>query len=933
MKTSAIKRHVLVLLSMVSVHVSFAQTNFNLSTLVGTYEGHPFDTENGEQDKASEVHIELTANFTLLLSVNKKGAELEIKERLTAKTAAFTQNGSLELHFEFADTSREYTDIYFSLLPASLGHEGVFISLRDRDDHYRAFQVNKQGGNPLIPGAVEGLAGSALESAQHQQFRALFADVAKGFTLIDGEKNEGYTVYSSDLYLTHTKPAGIYRGDCGVSYYGAKIKLKSGEDKWAYRDSLIQAIESYPNSGGLRVEPVEIRDTTKTYALTKFREPYGFIEFKEEGGEWFFRVFIPLDVSRLKEELMRGFELAENNFRGIRGKKEGDFFLLEEVIRYKSTRVFYGAESSRINRFDRRADWISTFDKYPFAVLAYQFREMDLTFSGVRKATEEKSEKQYFLRYEKPNVAFEITLERSTLDGKARLWISRKKNSNSPVYVAPIKTYAANREYPAFSGRYEGDDLYALMGRHWDDPAIKEWLNTSKNGFKKSRSSTSELCTYNAVGIGLTFVKSHLAQIELFKSEKPVFGTFKGKLPKGLRWDFTVSSIQSGPVSWSKQGDDYEKYEDDGVNTRLSFNPKDQDKLSEIRIKKQIIVDALEDIERGTVGVGLGYSINNAGKVSVNNAQPGYAARKAGIHEGMWILEIDGTPVQGKSKYGVNKLLEGKKGSTVKVKFCRRYEEENAKEYVLYRGAGGKAEVVKAVIPAISYPPFNGPYEGDALFKLLDRDFADPAIKAFINRISMKRVNMGSDPNRKIIQGKGIGLEFYSNTLMKISLNSYFFEGKLPQGLNFENSPAEIKTSNQLKWTDEGNPYMTADYNDKIELRIDFDENTDVAGTQSTFVYLTLRPQKTSENLVELGLTYGQGKESDIYEVYGLAETSSAYQAGVRMDDNIIKINGTPITGKPLADVQKLMRGKKGTSVKMVVERGGKELECTIVRE
>lgn len=928
-KTGLLKQHLFIVLCMLSCHFTFAQTEFDFSTLVGTYTGHPFDIGKGEQEQETEVSIELSANFTLSLSLNRKGDDLEINERLKPKTATIAENGSLELQFEFAHTNRAFTAVTVSLLPASLGYEGVFISFRDDENQYLYFQMNKQGGNPLIPGAAEGLTGQELEKKLHQQFGALFADVEKGFTVRNGEEREGYTLYPSDVYLTHTKPAHIYRRDSGISYYFTQIKKSLGEDQWAYRDSLIQAIESYPSSHGLRVEVIEQRDTVKTYALTRFRKPCGFIQFKEEENNCTFRLFIPLDSKRLKEELTSGFEMAENKFREIQGKKGKAFTFLEEVTTYESARIFYGAYSSLIHRYESRVDWISSFDYYPYAVLAYQLREMDVIFPRVTKAAYEEKGGQFFLRYEKPNMAFEITLADSQF-GITKLWISRKKNSNPPVYVTPVKTYAANAEYPAFSGQYEGDDLYLLLGRHWDDPSLRKWLNTPEYGFKKSRNGDSEVCIYDALGIWLTFVKSHLSKVELFKSDSPAFGTFKGKLPKGMHWESTVSSINSSSISWRKQRASYVSYENDGITTQVRFEPEEQEQLSNILIQKNIIADAREDIEMGNLGVGLLFSIHNSGTVSVDNTHVGFAAKKAGIHEGMWILEINGNPVQGKDEYDINKLLKGRNGSTVKVKFCRRYQEENAEEYMLHRGAGGKAELVKAVIPAINLP-FNGPYEGDDLFQLLERDFSDPAITAFIHLNAMKKINIGIDSNRKKLGGKGIGLEFYNNTLIKISFSSYAFEGQLPQGLKFGTSPSAIKTSNQLNWTDGGNPYISADYNKKMELRVDFDQNSDVVGAQSTFVYLMLKPKKISHDLVELGFTYGQGKESDIYEVWVL-ESSPAYKAGVRTDDNVISINGTSITGMNSDDVKKIMLGKKGTTALVVVERDGKEIECTVVR-
>lgn len=940
-KTSIIKQQALIVLSILSCNFSFAQANYDSSILVGKYEGHPFDVEKGEMDEAVKVKAELSADFTLSLSIDKDGDRLETDEKINPKAAKRTENNSLEFIFEFTNTNVGFKDVYFNILPSSLGYEGIFITFVDSENNSLIFQMNRQGGNPEIPGAAEGLTGRELEEKLHQQFTALFIDAEKGFTFHDGEEEEGYRYYPSDRYLTHTQPAGIIIRDSGVSYYFTTIKPDSGADKWVYRDILIEAIESYPRSDGFRIVELEKRDYSKVYALKKSGKTVGFIEIKEDNDDWCFRLFIPLDSNKLKTELTKGVELAENNFRSMRGEKQDVFaFLGETTTYYKGTRTFYGAGSSIIEHSSNGNMWRSSFSYYPYAALAYQLDGMDLSFPDAREVEGEGSEKGVILSYEKPTFAFEITLLNHEKEATA-LWISRKRKSNTPVYVVPAKTYAAHGEYPAFSGSYEGDDLYQLMGRHWDDPAIRNWLNNPQYGFEKRRFGDSEFCIYDAEGIWLIFSKSHLTKIELFKNDSPAFGTFKGKLPKGIRLGAPASSI---PVSWKQVGESYKVFEEDGVVTKVCFDPADQGKISEVQIRKEITVDAREDLETWNVGVGVSFSINNQGRVSVNNTQTGFSAKKAGLHEGMWILEIDGSSVQGKDEYDINKLLNGKKGSTVKVKFCRSYQEENAKEYLLYRGAGGEAELVDVVKSSTTHPPFNGQYGGDDLFLLLNRDFDDPVITTLINANAIKNINIGTDPNRKKMSGNGIGLEFYENKLIKISLSSYSFKGQLPQGLEFGMSPYEIKMSNQLKWTDHGEPYIYADYNEQTELRADFDANSDVNGTKLTFVYLKAKPEKitsndsdtktkqTSNDLVGLGFTYGQGKDSDVYEVDWLIESSAAYKAGVRISDNILKINGTPITGKPLVDVEHLINGKKGTSAKVIIERDGKEVECTVMR-
>lgn len=47
-----------------------------------------------------------------------------------------------------------------------------------------------------------------------------------------------------------------------------------------------------------------------------------------------------------------------------------------------------------------------------------------------------------------------------------------------------------------------------------------------------------------------------------------------------------------------------------------------------------------------------------------------------------------------------------------------------------------------------------------------------------------------------------------------------------------------------------------------------------------------------------------------------------ARSAGLREDDRIVAIDGTPVAGRPIAEVVAELRGRVGTRVRITVERG-----------
>lgn len=69
-------------------------------------------------------------------------------------------------------------------------------------------------------------------------------------------------------------------------------------------------------------------------------------------------------------------------------------------------------------------------------------------------------------------------------------------------------------------------------------------------------------------------------------------------------------------------------------------------------------------------------------------------------------------------------------------------------------------------------------------------------------------------------------------------------------------------------------------------------------------------------------LTDPQGKIVATY-IRATFENAPAHRAGLRYGDKIVEVNGTNVLGKPFPDVRNLLRGPRGTPVKLVVERHG----------
>ncbi len=89
----------------------------------------------------------------------------------------------------------------------------------------------------------------------------------------------------------------------------------------------------------------------------------------------------------------------------------------------------------------------------------------------------------------------------------------------------------------------------------------------------------------------------------------------------------------------------------------------------------------------------------------------------------------------------------------------------------------------------------------------------------------------------------------------------------------------------------------------------------------------------TSGELTGVGIQIVKDKESDSLVIISPIEGTPAYEAGIKARDKILSIDNVSTKGLNIEDAVKLIRGKRGTKVKLEILRNGNSFYKSLLRE
>ncbi len=385
------------------------------------------------------------------------------------------------------------------------------------------------------------------------EFASLFQRLENGFKadMKNPTRNDEFTRNDYKIQLApgnmSPRDGRITAFDNGVIFYSNLMRSK---------DEIINILGSYPASKGYKVESLAKTNDRYSYVVKKNSgEAIGFLKFHKSSDIWSFNASLPLE--HLEKDITRLFKHAENHFEDldkvlVEENKDTKQYTTKSPINYTIDPFLSkvkGVNSSFLALSYRLCD---------VEAIKYQIEKMNLTFSGYKKTTNQVKNNgvEYVFEDAKgETIVIEISQATNT-HYNTNVFINHKLNLVKEIIAAiPPKaaksTYRTGRRiahdafenkedvihpdappYLPFAGKYGGDDLISLMGRHYKDPAIQNWIKQAnlKVGFTKFETADGGLVIVDndAEGIDLRFRENKLMAIEIYIPK------FKKKLPFGV---------------------------------------------------------------------------------------------------------------------------------------------------------------------------------------------------------------------------------------------------------------------------------------------------------------------------------------------------------------------------------------------------------------
>lgn len=490
------KKIIIILVSLFFTGILFSQNDnkaLKVSDIKGTYEGHLQKLTGGQKN---DTQWKAIINEDMTFSLRAKDGGLWIEQMRTDLTRKrfYEKKGSVYYEFTPKGKNDNVKSISFTILSAhykKVGHyKGLLLIISLTEGGHLIFDVNRAGGNPTIPAAVSKQSNTSADvTIEELDLATKSFAIYEELTKMDFEGIN--KIYS--YVVKNQKSLSIQQAK--AKFRPVLNKFKSIEENARKAEKLTQTVIATAGKYGCEKKEIEYIRAAK-----HLRDLLSNLQMAED------RMYVA--VNNASEPMtIEFFDKSNDSYNDAKGNLKA-FFKAERIaVKTKCVEKITASTRTNSNTKPRSKPKVS-------------------------KNSKPKSNT-------KPQVAKTETILR-----KPKGSISNPKHTASHInslfvekgdYTYTLKDqkkYPTPNSFPTFEGSYEGNDLFGLLGRHIEDPAVIGFINYYR--MKKVGSNQYFKFKSSKQGLLVKFEKNTIKSIKLKMNGAAGDGNYIRKLPFGV---------------------------------------------------------------------------------------------------------------------------------------------------------------------------------------------------------------------------------------------------------------------------------------------------------------------------------------------------------------------------------------------------------------
>ena len=494
------KKFITILVSFFFTGILFAQDDnkaLKISDITGTYHGYLQKYTGG---KKNDIYWKATINEDMTFSLSAKENNIWAEQfRISITRKKFYDNkGSVFYQFTPKVKNEHIKALSFSILSAhykeSTNYKGILLLISLVKGSHLIFDVNRVGGNPTIPSVVSKQNNVSVDATIEE------LDLAtKAFAAYVELKKMDITGISSIYSEVFSNQDNLTTQQAKAKFRPLINKLKLAEENAREAEKYIQIVIKAAHEYGCEEKEIEYIRTAK-----HLRDLLSNLQLAED------RMYVAVNNSS-ERMTIEFFNKSKESYK----KAKGNLFAFADAEKIAGAiQCVKKNTTSAPTNSNKKANTKPRPAPKPAKIPKNNTQKSNTTPQVTKTKTILKKPKGSI-----PNPKHSAAHINSLFLEKGNYTYTAKDQ----------KKYPTPNSFPSFEGSYEGNDLFGLLGRHIEDPAVIGFINH----YRMKKVGSNQYFKFKSLkeGFLIAFEKNSIKSIQLKMNGGADDGNFTGKLP------------------------------------------------------------------------------------------------------------------------------------------------------------------------------------------------------------------------------------------------------------------------------------------------------------------------------------------------------------------------------------------------------------------